>query len=256
MSKRKYESVRDRYGSKQFEDFEDGIMKIKKKNGELKLSKLDPFAANSEWWFPSIVNPLTPWNFNSRDGILDANPMSKELIQINQHIITVDSQQAECSKGSKYTMLQRWYCEFFCRNSAQARKIAKAMGKVCYVCMYIPGSPPMVIGDPDNVPVTIGVYSKKVEEFTSLKGLDFGNVFIEEAKSQNSLLAGKVYSKKEYPLLWICARKYPKPSSTQLSIPTEYIGRSGKTTKIPFSPRTQEKENTYMWKKLLHAIQK
>jgi len=152
--------------------------------------------------------------------------------------------------------MQRWYCEFFCKTSAQAKKIAKAMKKYCFVVVYLPGSPPKVVGDQDRIiPVTIGVYSKKkVEEYTSIKGLDFGKEgIIEEAQFQNSQLAGKIYPKKQYPHIWLAARKYPKHKSTK-RIPTSYTAR-GQTVHIPCSSRHDEQENKYMWNKLLQAVQ-
>lgn len=96
-----------------------------------------------------------------RDDILKQNPLARALVELNQHVITCDSQDSQTAapsvvqeqwyvdtfkrrsgfakelqkhqrRGSKVVLLQRAYVEMVCTSEEQAKVIIQSVGDQCY----------------------------------------------------------------------------------------------------------------------------
>ncbi|CAE7678763.1 unnamed protein product, partial [Symbiodinium pilosum] len=114
------------------------------------------------WWqtdgATAAENPLSDYD---RDAILKQNPLSADLIKLNESVVTCDSQDSQTPtpapppaqwyeettkrrphfakeltkhqrRNSATALLQRAYVEMICRSELQARHILACSGDLCY----------------------------------------------------------------------------------------------------------------------------
>ncbi|CAE7319474.1 unnamed protein product [Symbiodinium sp. KB8] len=126
------------------------------------------FAMNARWWqAPGAKADDNPLSDYDRDAILKQNPLSADLIRLNEHVVTCDSQDSQTSepsappetwyeetqkrrphfskvlakhqrRRSATVLLQRAYIEMICRSEEQARRILGSVGNLCYFVLTLP----------------------------------------------------------------------------------------------------------------------
>eukprot|EP00435_Cladocopium_sp_Y103_P068572 s344_g31.t1 len=120
------------------------------------------FEMNARWWRTTgskkEENALSDYD---RDEILKQNPLARALVELNQHVITCDSQDSQTAapsvvqeqwyrdtfqrrsgfakelqkhqrRGSKAVLLQRAYVEMVCTSEEQAKVIIQSVGDRCF----------------------------------------------------------------------------------------------------------------------------
>eukprot|EP00747_Dinoflagellata_sp_TGD_P117577 gnl/TRDRNA2_/TRDRNA2_172633_c0_seq8.p1 gnl/TRDRNA2_/TRDRNA2_172633_c0~~gnl/TRDRNA2_/TRDRNA2_172633_c0_seq8.p1 ORF type:complete len:288 (+),score=44.13 gnl/TRDRNA2_/TRDRNA2_172633_c0_seq8:58-921(+) len=119
------------------------------------------FTMNARWWRTpgalSVSNPLSDYD---RDRILKENPLAGQLVELNQHVITCESQDSRLDmfvpvaewytytkrrrkrfaklldkhqlSNAKVANLQRTFVEMVCESEEQARKIIDAVKDFCW----------------------------------------------------------------------------------------------------------------------------
>ncbi|CAE8634448.1 unnamed protein product, partial [Polarella glacialis] len=128
----------------------------------------DCFALNARWWkTPGALASENLLSDYDRDEILVQNPLSGQLIGLNQYVITCDSQDSHLSapqvpssewyaqtvqrrphfgkelgkhekRHSKIALLQRSYIEMVCQGEEQARIIIDAVRDFCFYVLTRP----------------------------------------------------------------------------------------------------------------------